>query len=66
MDSAKIRSLMTEWFAPRPGNPTPSADEDYAEAASAIKALKCLFLSELERRESGTGSDGENTNEPRR
>ncbi len=64
MDSAKIRSLMTEWFAPRPGNPTPSADEDYAEAASAIRALKSLFLSELERREAGNGSEGEITNEP--
>ena len=51
MDSAKIRLLVTEWFGPRPDKAQTSADEDYAEAAQAIRALKSLFESELDRRE---------------
>ncbi len=51
MDNTTIRLLLTEWFGPRPGAAQTSADEDYAEAAQAIRALKSLFQSELERRE---------------
>lgn len=58
MDSAKIRLLLTEWFGPRPGAEQRSADEDYSEAAQAIRALKSLFQSELERRENPDRSFG--------
>lgn len=58
MDSAKIRLLLTEWFGPRPGAVDRSADEDYAEAAKAIRALKSLFQSELERREGHSDQTG--------
>ena len=51
MDSATIHKLLTEWFGPRPNSAPRSADEDYADAAQAIRALKSLFLSELDRRE---------------
>lgn len=51
MDSATIRQLLTEWFGPRPDSAPRSADEDYADAAQAIRALKSLFQSELDRRE---------------
>lgn len=50
MDSSTIRSLLAEWFGPRPGTAAKAADEDYAEAATAIRALKSLFQSELDRR----------------
>lgn len=53
MDSAKIHHLLTEWFGPLAGAPQQSADQDYAEAAQAIRALKSLFQSELDRREQG-------------
>lgn len=53
VDSAKIRLLLAEWFGPRAGVAPKSVDEDYADAAQAIKALKSLFQSELERRERG-------------
>jgi hypothetical protein len=51
VDSAKIRVLLTEWFGPRSGAAERSADEDYAEAAQAIRALKSLFQMELDRRD---------------
>ena len=51
LDSAKIRLLLAEWFGPRAGAVPRSADEDYTEAAQAIRALKSLFQSELDRRE---------------
>jgi hypothetical protein len=60
VDSAKIRFLLAEWFQPRPGAALNSADEDYAEAAQAIRALKSLFQSELERREGHRAQNSDN------
>ena len=50
MDNSTIRGLLAEWFGPRPGAVAKAADEDYAEAAAAIRALKSLFQTELDRR----------------
>lgn len=51
MDIKNLRDMMREWYQSSHDPRAMSADEDFDEAARAIRALKSLFEQELRHRQ---------------